>query len=166
MQQSERSDLISTTIWIYKPSKTTGLFFLSAVSPSSLKKVFVIEKVLRNLENIGKKAELYPLAGKRNLCGQPRRFMQARSVMDSVGPHEAEKKVTGGQRAGDLKTSTNNQRSCSRCKRFGHFAIDCTYSSPSAKKADPGVIATGPREGARKNSAGRVISVYPSWEGR
>ncbi|GFO21704.1 hypothetical protein PoB_004820900 [Plakobranchus ocellatus] len=70
--------------------------------------------------------------------------------MVSVRPRESEKRVTGGQRAGEVKTSTSNEQSYLKCKRYGHIARDCTYLSPSAKKAGAEVIATARREGEEK----------------
>ncbi|GFO38198.1 hypothetical protein PoB_006470300 [Plakobranchus ocellatus] len=61
--------------------------------------VYMKEKVLRDLESVGKEADLYMLTRERNLCDQPRRSTQAgaRPEMDSVRPREPEKRVTGGQ---------------------------------------------------------------------
>ncbi|GFN78934.1 hypothetical protein PoB_000544000 [Plakobranchus ocellatus] len=73
--------------------------------------------------------------------------------MDSMRPRKSERRVTGGKRTGKHRTSTTNQRSCFKCKRLDHIARNCKYSSPSARKAGAGVIATAPREGERKNSA-------------
>ncbi|GFN82715.1 hypothetical protein PoB_000922100 [Plakobranchus ocellatus] len=71
-------------------------------------------------ESDGKEADLYLCVRKRNLCDQPRRSTQAgtRPVMGSVRPRELEKRLTGGQRAGEIKTSKNNQLSCFKCKRL------------------------------------------------
>ncbi|GFO05541.1 hypothetical protein PoB_003204600 [Plakobranchus ocellatus] len=54
-----------------------------------------------------------------------------------------------------------NQRSCFKCKRFGHIARDCVYSSLSAKKADAGMTGTAPRGGVRKDPtiAGPALEV-------
>ncbi|GFN76556.1 hypothetical protein PoB_000306200 [Plakobranchus ocellatus] len=80
--------------------------------------VYIRKKVPRDLENVGKEADLYLIAHKRNLCDQAPRSTKtgARSVKDSVWPREPERKVGGGQLAWELKTSTNNQCSCFKCK--------------------------------------------------
>ncbi|GFO12171.1 hypothetical protein PoB_003867600 [Plakobranchus ocellatus] len=61
--------------------------------------VYIRQKVPRILENVGKKADLYLLARKLNLCDQPRRSTQAgaRPVMDSVRLRELEKRLSGDQ---------------------------------------------------------------------
>ncbi|GFO30290.1 hypothetical protein PoB_005679500 [Plakobranchus ocellatus] len=58
--------------------------------------VIIREKVPRDLESVGKESDLYLLPRKRKLCDQRRRSMQAgaRTVMDSVRPHEPKKRVT------------------------------------------------------------------------
>ncbi|GFO40105.1 hypothetical protein PoB_006661000 [Plakobranchus ocellatus] len=116
-------------------------------SPDDLA-VYIRKKVLRDMESVGKEAYLYLLARKRNQCDQPRRSSQtgARLVMDSVRPLQPEKKVTGVERAGELRSSMYNQRSCFKCKRYGHIACDCTYPSPVAKKAGTEVIPTARKD--------------------
>ncbi|GFO07862.1 hypothetical protein PoB_003436700 [Plakobranchus ocellatus] len=57
--------------------------------------------------------------------------------------------------------STDNQRSCLKCKSLGHIVRDCTYSNLSAKKAGVGGIVTAPRGGARKDS---TVSSGPALE--
>ncbi|GFO25265.1 hypothetical protein PoB_005177000 [Plakobranchus ocellatus] len=47
----------------------------------------------------------------------------ARPRMDSVRPLEPEKKLNGGHRAGEAKTSVANQRSCFKWKKTGHIAL-------------------------------------------
>ncbi|GFO07867.1 hypothetical protein PoB_003437200 [Plakobranchus ocellatus] len=76
--------------------------------------VYIREKVLRDLEGLGKKADLYLLVCKRNLSDQPRRSTQ--TVMESVRPRQPERKVISGQSAGEHKKNTNNQRSYFKCK--------------------------------------------------
>ncbi|GFO37922.1 hypothetical protein PoB_006442700 [Plakobranchus ocellatus] len=73
--------------------------------------------------------------------------------MDSVRPHEPEKRVGGVQRAWKLKLSTNNQPSCSKCKRYGNIARNCAYSSPQVKKTSAGVVAILLRVDVTKDSA-------------
>ncbi|GFO35587.1 hypothetical protein PoB_006209200 [Plakobranchus ocellatus] len=77
--------------------------------------MYVSEKVLRDLGNFSKEADLYLLTLKRDLYDQPRRS-GARPMMETVRPREHEKRDGDDQCAGELKTRTNNQRSCFKCK--------------------------------------------------
>ncbi|GFO28970.1 hypothetical protein PoB_005547500 [Plakobranchus ocellatus] len=55
--------------------------------------------------------------------------------MDSVSSHAPEMKAIGCERAGELKTSMENQWSCFKYERYSHITCNCTYPRPSVKKA-------------------------------
>ncbi|GFN78572.1 hypothetical protein PoB_000507800 [Plakobranchus ocellatus] len=100
------------------------------------------EKDLPTLERVAKGADLFLKARNRKLCDQPRKVLQgnARPRMDSVRPFEPEKKFSGGQRAGEAKTSVADQRPCFKCKKTGHIARYCTAVDSTTKKAGAGVV--------------------------
>ncbi|GFO13293.1 hypothetical protein PoB_003979800 [Plakobranchus ocellatus] len=81
--------------------------------------------------------------------------------MDSVLLRKLKKKVTGGQRAGDVKKSPNNQRLCFKYKRQVISLVTAHIQSLSEKKAGARMIATSPRGVARKDSTARA---YPALE--
>ncbi|GFN90423.1 hypothetical protein PoB_001692900 [Plakobranchus ocellatus] len=85
------------------------------------------------------------------MCDCPRRSTQ-------VGALPVQPRETGVQRAEEPRTSTSNQRLCLKCKRYGHIARECTYSSPSAKKADAGMIAMAPQRHEKRFSSKRKSS--------
>ncbi|GFO42434.1 hypothetical protein PoB_006893900 [Plakobranchus ocellatus] len=113
--------------------------------------VYIRGKVFRDLQSVGEKVDLYLFACTRSLCDHQRRSTQVGALsVDSMRPREA-----GLQRAEEPRTSTSNQRLCLKCKRYGHIAPECTYSSPSAKKADAGLIAMAPRRHEKRFSSKR-----------
>ncbi|GFO44380.1 hypothetical protein PoB_007088500 [Plakobranchus ocellatus] len=100
------------------------------------------EKDLPTLERVAKEADLFLKARNRKLCDQPRKVFpsNARPQMDSVRPLDPLKRFSGGQRAGEAKTSVADQRSCFKCKKTGHIARYCTAVDSTTKKAGAGVV--------------------------
>ncbi|GFO14924.1 gypsy retrotransposon integrase-like protein 1 [Plakobranchus ocellatus] len=100
------------------------------------------EKDIPTLERVAREADLFLKARNRKLCDQPRKLFQgnARPLIDSVRPLEPEKKLNGGQRSGEAKTSVADQRSCFKCKKTGHIARYCTAVDSTTKKAGAGVV--------------------------
>ncbi|GFO12422.1 hypothetical protein PoB_003892700 [Plakobranchus ocellatus] len=87
----------------------------------------------RNVESVGKEADLCLLARKLNLCDN---YVDLRKMVLDLWwtlrtRVNSKKRVIGGQRAGELKMSTRNILSCLKYKRF---ARDCTHSSPQRRK--------------------------------
>ncbi|GFO41258.1 Zinc finger protein [Plakobranchus ocellatus] len=100
------------------------------------------EKDLPALERVAKEADLFLRARNRKLCDQPHKLYpsNARPRVDSVRPLEPLKRFSGGQRAGEAKTSVADQRSCFKCKKTGHITRYCTAVDSTMKKAGAGVV--------------------------
>ena len=106
--------------------------------------MYLREKALKDLTQVGKEADLYLLAHNRRLSDRYRSSVQtgARLKAESTRPTMAETSPRDrvGKKTFDFKEKPLTTKLCFKCKMPGHIARYCTASTTVTKKAGAGLM--------------------------